>query len=226
MKPNDPAIPNASALTGTEYSIYVQSGLDVRVTLNQILTLLGPSTLKTSQKYRRPGKYSVQAASSGVGQAYTAASGSLRAFPFLVTDALTFTTIKTRVSTLQAGGKYRIGIYTAKTDGTIYPDTLVSGTDIQEYDASATGTQESTTVNITLQPGLYWVANLANAAIGLDGYTSHSLIALDVDDVLSNGFTNNRFLVAQTYGAMPTTFPAGATFGGGSNYPVVGFKNA
>lgn len=214
-----------SALTGPEIMRMVQSGLDRYLTPDMIVTFLGSSTIKTPGKYRPTGSYETQAWSNAAGSNYTTAAGSLRAFSWLLQDALTFTNIKFRVNTGQASAKFRIGIYTAAA-GTFYPDALVAGTDIEEYDvASSTTSRESGAVSITIQPGWYWVAtNCSHSSVVIEGFDIRSAPPRPLADIASAvPFTPNRYLVAAAYGVMPSTFPGSAVLAGAA-YPCIGFK--
>jgi len=223
MKPDDPAIPDASALTGAEYFIGVQSGLDVRIGTDQVATLAAGSSTVVPGNFHATGKYITQASGGncGAAQNYTAANGSLRAFPLVVSKAFTFTQIRIRVTTFAAGSKLRVGIYT--DNGSSYPNALVSGSDTGEFDTDTpNGVKSSGTVSITLNPGLYWIATNSNGGPVLDGMTQYSCPAvIGVTDIVSAGTDHNRWLVASAYGAMPSTFPGGATSGSAA-FPVVG----
>jgi len=221
MKPDDPSISNATALSGPEYVIGVQSGADARITMSQIATLAAGSATVVPTNFHAPGKYITQAINGGTAANYTAANGSLRAFPLVVSKAFTFTQIRIRVSTFAAGSKLRVGIYT--DNGSSYPNTLVAGSDTGEFDTDTpNGTKSSGAVSITLNPGLYWIATNSNGAPVLDGMTQYSgPSVIGVTDLVAAGTDHNRWLVASTYGPMPSTFPSGAT-SGSATFPVVG----
>lgn len=166
--------------------------------------------LNDSTYYTQSGKY-ITAAVNGYSVSTNAlAANTLRAYPIVISKSLTVTEILSNVSTQIAATVYRIGIYT--DNGSVYPNALVSGSDAAEYDSSTQGNKSSGAVSITLTPGLYWIAINSNGAPTLRSIPVAAIpciIPHDGAGISTDGFT--RYAVSQTYGAMPSSFPAGAT---------------
>jgi hypothetical protein len=126
----------------------------------------------------------------------------LRAAPFYVPQRCTMDRIGIRViGAGAAGAKIRVGLY--RDDGNFYPSTLV--VDGGELDATGTGVRLAT-VNVTLEPGVYWLAGVANdATIDWSAANSTDCIYL----ISSNYAGDVGWQVAQAYGALPDPFPGG-----------------
>jgi len=100
-----------------------------------------------------------------------------------------------------AGAKARIGLY---DDKDFYPNSLLF--DAGEVDASTTG-DKIISIDKTLDVGAYWIAFILNdATIDLQrtGYAL-SLMRDITHTVLCS------YYITQTYGALPSTFPTGAS---------------
>lgn len=142
----------------------------------------------------------------------------LYAVPFVApARGATIDRIAFNVTTLLAGNG-RAGIYDATSNTNIYPNNL-----ILDGGGISTGTTgvKSATVSQALTPGkLYWAAYVGDAAATLRTYVANQCPDfLGLDSTL--GASPNRGLtVTQTYGALPSTFPAGASTSIGS-LPVV-----
>jgi hypothetical protein len=137
------------------------------------------------------------------------AIGTLRAFPYIApTRGGTLDRIAFTVTTLLAGNA-RVGIYNSTSEQNIYPSTLVvDGGDF----STATATVKSTTISVNLVPSrLYWLVHLCGtgaATLRAVGLTSAPNIGLN--NTLPTT-PNVGISVAQAYGALPATFPAGGT---------------
>lgn len=172
--------------------------------------------------YRRDGQ--ARGYSSNITAAATTTfailANTIRAFPLIIGRTITFTQLLMDVTTPVASTTFRIAIYT--DDGNGYPAALVANTDIQTYDSSTIGPRIGTAgSNIVLQPGAYWIAYNSNGAP-----TLRSLVPGALPPVMgfsSIGASANivGWQAAQTYGSMPSTFPAGATAFGNQNVPLV-----
>lgn len=108
------------------------------------------------------------------------------------------------------GTSIRWGIYTANAT-TFLPDSLVANTDSGDQSSATSSTLRTFTPGstVTLTKGqLYFIALHSDGAPSLrasntTGYT------IAGSDLSSTGWFS-AFYVSQTYGAMPSTFPAGA----------------
>lgn len=137
---------------------------------------------------------------------------SLRAFPFFIPRTAKFDRISIRVTTAATGPtpRARLGVY--EDSGSVYPGKLVL--DAGEVNVSATGIKELV-IDLTLKSGkLYWLVLLgqdtASLAVGAIPTTDALATFLGWDSTLS-GTPPLGYSVTQTYGALPATYPAGAT---------------
>lgn len=197
-------------------------------TVNQVLTKLssadydytwqtpsgGGGSLLHSVPWRVPASYRsliVSVAASGTGGW---SAGGIRAYPFKVEVADTFDRIWSACSALQAGATHRMAIYNSDAT-TGYPTTLVANTDVEAYDDSTTGVKEGTFSSaVTLAAGWYWAAWMTSTGTNLTlrSYTAVSTSVLFMGNSSNSNVSEfNHILATQTYGAMPATFPAGAT---------------
>jgi len=172
---------------------------------------LNTSPLRVSGVYRA--LVPTPAAGSSTG---TFTTGVLRAFPFKVEVAETYTRIWSSCATLLAASSHRLAIYASLADG--YPGGIIANTDVQSYDDSTSGTREGVfSSSVTLTPGWYWAAWMvsSSATLALRTYTLACGWAIG-NAVNSNSSDFNHITVSQAYGAMPATFPAGGTAASGA----------
>jgi hypothetical protein len=138
-------------------------------------------------------------------------ANQLQAYPIRILRAITISTLSTIITTAAAGSTFRVGIY--NDNGSLYPSTLVTGSDAGLMVGTATGAQATNlSPAITLQPGLYWLAICTNVS-----FTIRALALGAVSSILgdltalgaSSGATGRA--ISFTFAAMPTTFPATAS---------------
>jgi hypothetical protein len=159
----------------------------------------------------RPGLIITAAATQFTPTTAAQVANTLRAFPWEVKRSATINSIRTEVSTLLAATSYRIGIY---SDTNSYPSALLAGSDAQVYDASTAGLKTGTpTPNFSIAGGtLIWVVINANG--GFSGRAFPVGAASNVLGVLGTLGSSSCFTgwsIAQAFGALPATFPTGAT---------------
>ncbi len=170
------------------------------------------------ERYARPQRYYTFSASDSTAPTTLAlTAGRLYAMPFLVSGTHTFVRIAIAVSTLSAGNA-RMGIYT-NTTGDVYPNSLVAGTDVGEVATGTTGLKE-TTISWSPTPGLYWLCVVAQATPTVRAVAVGSTIPILGMDATLAAAHGNSWYVAMTYGALPGTYPGGATIGNAS-MPIV-----
>lgn len=174
----------------------------------QIDTHIGIPNPNSISYFRRTGTtrerwYTMPITGTALSTSGALTAGRIYTHPFLVPKTITIDRLAVNVTTLVASGKCRLGIY---NDSNGEPGTLLL--DAGEVDTSATGVK-TLTVNQALTGGaLYWLAILSNSA-------THILRAAVVADVVNVlGLDNtlgtagiNGFYAAQSYGALPGTFP-------------------
>jgi hypothetical protein len=116
------------------------------------------------------------------------------------------------VTTLGAGSKARIGLYTV-VDG--IPDTLVA--ESGELDCSSTGVKSGIATATNIEPGVYLIA----IHVGTASAVFRTLQAI-VSSVSTSAFgttSNALFVSGIAYGSLPATFPSG--FSSLATNPVV-----
>jgi hypothetical protein len=141
------------------------------------------------------------------------AANTLFAFPLRIRSSVTFNQISSVVTTLAAGGLYRIGIY--RDTGSVYPGALVTGTDTGAYSSAAVGNPIGA-VTFTLTPGLYWIAFLTNNITSAFRSIPTNAIPNILGEIGSN-FTANSSVTSYSltgfaFASLPTNFPALASF--------------
>jgi len=87
----------------------------------------------------------------------------LYCFAFLVPVKTSFDKIGIRVQGAYAGGLIRVGIY--NDNGNIWPGDLIPGTE-REFSTDTSG-DKIADIDVTLEPGIYWLAFLQNASVNL-----------------------------------------------------------
>jgi hypothetical protein len=161
------------------------------------------------------------AANTGITSTATFAVNTLQAVPFIaprnsVIDRIAFETTNGQASTFG-----RAGIYKTVSNTNMYPGALV--VDGGEFSLAAAGIK-SATINTALPDCYYWAVLL------------HSASAVTFRVLLQNtpllGFTSsvftesgNQFLSrSQTYGALPSTFPASPATKVGGSTPLIAIR--
>ncbi|MBT9169471.1 MAG: hypothetical protein DDT19_02831 [Syntrophomonadaceae bacterium] len=134
----------------------------------------------------------------------------LRAIPFIVSKTTTIDQMAISVTTAVAG-LARIGIYA--DNGNNYPGALVvEATSVTQIDTGIAGVRIATGgLPVVLQPGLYWLAIVGNAAPTIRTFTVASMLpVLGYASTLPTAASLGWF-VTFTYAALPSTFPAGGS---------------
>jgi hypothetical protein len=126
----------------------------------------------------------------------------LTAHPFVVTRKMKLSAIGMFIlAGGGAGAKMNLGIYESKANGE--PASLL--TQVQNLDASADITWIEGAIDVTLEPGLYFLAALMNNNdINIAAYYT---IATPLG-VTNTGTIMGKWYVAYPFGALPATFPA------------------
>ena len=152
-------------------------------------------------RYRRVGLYHAGINAADMSTAATSAN-NLDVLPFYVPDSQAFDRIAINVTTLAAGNA-RLGIY-ADT-GDVYPGGLL--VDAGEVDTETAGIKWCA-INVTLAPGLYWLARIQNATPTLRSLFHCAMLSIGSADLGASVVTGYR--LARAYGVLPSPFPAGA----------------
>jgi hypothetical protein len=137
------------------------------------------------------------------------------AHPFVVPKTITLDRIAVNCTTLGTASNLRLGIY---SDSNSEPGSLVL--DAGAVDTTTTGVK-ALTINQQLTAGLYWLAAVSNNgthAFRVPAIAS-TVNVFGVASTLPTG-VGTHFYAAQTYGALPSTFPT-PTEGTSLVYPAV-----
>ena len=191
-----------------------ETGLSFRNKLNSNFTQLyaGSVALPVSGRW-------VAACTGGVTlQAGQNSSASLWLYPFIITEATTISDLGMRVATASAGVNGMLGIYAHSTTTGDATGTAVAS--VVGISMAATGTVSGALAsNVTLQPGLYWVAFQASGATAAATTAAASELALicmvsgstSLSEVSTAAATAMQYkFVANTYGTFPDL--TGASF--------------
>lgn len=121
-----------------------------RATLGALLAMPNPAS----------GQY-IYTSSPGSSSSNQLSNQTLRLYPWVVEKTLTIDRIGYEIATAgQSASKFRVGIY--QDDGNCYPGALLL--DAGQGAADATGTVSITVSSTALQPGLYWIGGVPQAA--------------------------------------------------------------
>jgi hypothetical protein len=143
---------------------------------------------------------------------------NLSAWLFIVGDGVTLSSMSVEVTTFGASEVGRVGIYTNTNDNIDYPANLV--VESGELDLGSNGLKTVSGLATNLPPGLYWMTFICGVLAGtLRGITAggHAPI-LGLDNSLT---VIGKLFGSRTYGALPSTFPAGFSTANIGN-PAVG----
>jgi hypothetical protein len=131
----------------------------------------------------------------------TQTANVLRCFAFLVPVKTSFDRIGIRVQAAFAGGLVRVGVY--KDSGDIWPGDLIPGTE-REFTTDIAGDKEAV-IDITLEPGIYWLASLQNAGINLLFRANNYLFA-PLGSSIAIDRSMNLVYRSFAYGPLPDSF--------------------
>ena len=153
-------------------------------------------------RYRRVGLYHVGITAAGM-SGLTTSANNIDLLPFYVPVAQSFDRVAVNV-TAAAAGNAQLGVYA--DSGTVYPGELILNAGIV-----TTGTVGIRWLGaeLTLMPGLYWLARLQDAAPSLMGLAGTGLLAIGSEDLGATWITGYRLARAYADG-FPAVFPPGA----------------
>ncbi|MFZ0184823.1 MAG: hypothetical protein WBV92_05255 [Nitrosotalea sp.] len=141
---------------------------------------------------------------------------TLRTTPWVVPHTLTINEIQAEISTAAnpTTTTCHIGIY--RDNGNVYPQTLVTGSDVGTFTTTASVKTLTFGTPITLTKGLYWEAwTCGTAATTQPTFRANTVDAIPpvlgyVNTMGAKGF-GTAYTVSYTYGSLPVTYPSGAT---------------
>ncbi|MGH6982432.1 MAG: hypothetical protein ACREFC_14620 [Stellaceae bacterium] len=151
-----------------------------------------------------------------------ASANVMYATPFLALAPQTFTKISINVTAGAAGASCEIGVY-ANAGGK--PGSLL--VDAGNISVATTGTKEITGVSIPLTPGWWWEAVVCNGTPGLITFGASGAgggTPWQMGYLSLGSSPNLAYSVSQTYGALPSSFGAGALTQSNATGPVVGLR--
>jgi hypothetical protein len=183
-----------------------------------------PTTYEQVLQPRRAGLFITPSAVQYVPTTATQAANSLRAWPFKLDGYRNFAGIRSEVGTLLAGANYRMGLYS--DNGSAYPGALLANSDNGDISAATAGLKNFTQT-ITAPTEWIWAVFNSSAAISMRAIPVSALEALL--GAQGNGGANHCFTawaIAQAFGPLPATFPAGATLQANATCPWIALTTA
>jgi hypothetical protein len=163
------------------------------------------------QRVYRTGTGATLAANESVTTTVALAANVIRAYPWEVKAPLGVSSVSSEVLTAVASTSYRFGIYS--DTGALYPSSLIANSDAVAFDSSAAVVRsQSLAANILLLPGIYWLAVKCNGTPSVRAIPVSAIPPL-LGHNPAQGANSQRtaYTIGETFGAMPATFPAGAT---------------
>jgi hypothetical protein len=153
------------------------------------------------------------------------AAGNLIALPYWSGHGGVIDRLGCNVTTLGSGSSIRCSIYDNTSDGNLYPNNLIL--DGGSISSASTGVKEWTTGGISLPANqLLWFTYEASATVPT--VTAIATAALWAILGSSNTYGSSLgigWTVAHTFGASPSTFPAGGSVvGTGAAPPAIGIR--
>jgi hypothetical protein len=144
---------------------------------------------------------------------FTPTANILYAVQYTLSQPATLDQIRIGVTATGAGSLCRIGIYS--DNGTMYPNTLVSGSDVGTIDTSTLGIKTNTFATAkSIGAGLYWLALDCQATVpSLAGIPLGSFNSVLGESVTRMGGQQigQGWQIALTFGALPSQFPSAGT---------------
>lgn len=142
-------------------------------------------------------------------------SGRLYAAQFLCQRPCTVSGLGINVTTLAAGNA-RIGIYETVSATDTYPGSLI--VDGGEVDTGSTGLKSVSPAQVLKGNKLYWLSVLFSATPTVSGVSAY-INNIGVNE--SGVAIFNSVFVAQSYGALPSTFPSSASQSTNATFPAI-----
>lgn len=146
--------------------------------------------------------------------------GTMYAYPIFIPNKVTLASLSISSLTGQTGGLVRAALYADTGAG--YPGALIAGTDSGSLAATTTAVATKSSLAVVINPGWYWVATQATASSTMpsvaaitNSYANGMANTLGFDTAAHSLAAGSEAptglaVTGQTYGAMPSTFPAGA----------------
>ena len=129
----------------------------------------------------------------------------LRAMPLIISRVTTLDRLGINI-TATVAGNCRLGIYD-NTLASCYPASLLVGS--ADISTGAAGLREAV-ISLALNPGLYWLVLVSNAAPTIRALAVDSCMAVLGLDAALGTAPGVGWSVAFTYAFLPATFPTGA----------------
>lgn len=182
--------------------------------------MVDPTGIPDLFGYRRSGRWFGPASTSAGAISVSLSSSILYAVPFFTPKKMTFDAIGVTVSGALLAGYARLGIYS--DDGNGYPNSLVLDAGEISIGVDETG-DKTISINVSIT-GLNWLVWLSSLGFAIYGIAATAIIAL-LGGAYPGSTPYNQYRKVYTYGALPTTFPSGATpFM--TNVPLIALRKA
>lgn len=220
---------DGGSLIGTEPQANFEASFDVTDDPGnkRVNVAFNPTVEKEILYFRNVGLVYYAAGHIGGVLSNTAFStGVLHALPFLSGRGGTLDRLAFFVSTGGGGGSVaRAGIYNNTSDTNLYPSSLV--VDGGEFVTTTTGLKAATISQALAPNSLYWFVYICGtAAPTIASLPTAAQIPILGLPASSFAIDSGEWTVSQTYGALPGTFPGGATSATGAAPTISGRYSA
>lgn len=160
--------------------------------------------------YKRTGVVNDLWYPSAINSNLAISSGTIYAMYLIVPKAVTLEALRMYVNAIGTATEAHLGVYT--DDGNLYPASLVPGSDVTVTGLGTTGIKSVTGLSINLSANsLYWLVMLLNGTATVRALDYQNNISILGSQPGFGLYPYQGWKVAQAYGALPATFPAGGT---------------
>jgi len=171
-----------------------------------------------------PGLFAIVAAGA------TPGANSVRLHPIVIKERVTLSELGARVTTAEASKSFQLAIYAADKSTNLPTGNALAST--ASLSAGSTGVMTAAlSANVTLEPGLYWVAMLSDVTTAIfQAYGSSSTnigayIGGTAAQVASGASSSIAYLsIAGTFGTWPDLTAGGFSYGNSAAYAAIFFR--
>ena len=194
-------------------------------------TVVGSAAARWAAQHVRTGVdswYAAGAIATTAAVGYVTSAGVLRAYPIVCPRDGTISGLGARQTAGGVAGNLAImGVYSALTDGTLYPNALLA-VQSAAMNCTANGWKEANfaAALATDQTKLYWVVHVASASMTWSGPDDPGWVPILGEPSTTTVRPGVGWYVARAWdGTLPAAFPAGATQqGAGAGLAMPGLR--
>jgi hypothetical protein len=185
-------------LGGSEQQVLIKASaadLDTAWSTKQAPGLAYPRNTQSTVKFYAPSPFALE------GATITSTLDTVVYSPLWITHDVELIACGVRVITGAAGAVYRIGFYSAGSDGV--PESLLL--DAGTVDASSPGYKTITGLSLNLSAGEYWSAVVLQGASGAQTRTNGGAIPVRTSNSVANTPNRAQFIQTGVSGALPAS---------------------